>query len=98
MKKYLQKSSNLILPTPQELKKISLSDNKIIVGKVIDLVTGLFQYNRQQWIKTGGNLISAWIIDDLESEAKFQMKKLLEAGKSKKEAYETRAGWTNISD
>ena len=94
----IQKSNKLVLPTPQVLKQIGVYDKKVVLGKIADLLTGLTQYNRKEWIKTGGNLISAWLSDTLEDEAKFQMKKLIETGKSKKEAYETREGWTNISD
>ncbi|MBI2613650.1 MAG: hypothetical protein HYW62_02665 [Candidatus Levybacteria bacterium] len=98
MKNDLKKHNSLILPTPQELKRISVSDKRAAVAKIIDIVGGLFQYNTKEWIKTGGNLISAWLSNDLGGEARFQMQKLLETGKSKKEAYETREGWTNISD
>lgn len=98
MKNALEKHKSLILPNPQELKKISTSDKHAAAAKIIDIVAGLFQYNQKEWIKTGGNLISAWLSNSLGEEAKFQMQKLLETGKSKKEAYNTREGWTNISD
>ena len=98
MKNKIQKNSSLILPTPQELKKINMSDKRAVSAKIVDMLIGLSQYNKQEWIKTGGNLVSAWLSNDLGEEAKFQMRKLLETGKSKKESYETREGWTNISD
>lgn len=98
MARSIQELNEPALPTLKELKQIGVSGKRVVLGKIADLLTGLTQYNRKEWIKTGGNLISAWLSDTLEDEAKFQMKKLIETGKSKKEAYETREGWTNISD